>query len=175
MSSKRSPPCEVFNKTEFITGKRYQGSHDHTGLGSPAVHHFLQGAWTLQCREPLHYRRAHWYLGKALYSVSLLAHVIYAYRFHKSQWCYFASLTDYYFISSVALFLYSSSHSAVYCTAWWCWRDHMTWYFRRGTALPLLSRIQWPFHSLVGQSSDVNIILHCNFKKSFPRDVSVLT
>lgn len=36
--------CSDFNETEFNSGERNQGSHDHTGLGSPAVHHFLQGS-----------------------------------------------------------------------------------------------------------------------------------
>lgn len=33
-----------FNKNDFIAGKRIQRSHDHTGLGRPAVHHFVQGS-----------------------------------------------------------------------------------------------------------------------------------
>lgn len=36
--------CNDFNESEFNSGERNQGSHDHTGLGSPAVHHFLQGS-----------------------------------------------------------------------------------------------------------------------------------
>lgn len=64
-------PHDGFNN-KSIAGKRIQRSHDHTGLGRPAVHHLLQGSRTLQCWEPLHYRRAHWYLGKALPSLFLL-------------------------------------------------------------------------------------------------------
>lgn len=44
-------------------GERIQRGHDPTGLGGPALHHFLQSSWALPRREPLHHRWAHWYLG----------------------------------------------------------------------------------------------------------------
>lgn len=77
--------------------------------------------------------------------------------------CYYCGLFgNYFLITPVVFFPYSPSHLAVCFTAWWCWRGHMIWYFRKGTVLPLLSRIQWRSHSLAGRYLYCDDILQCN-------------
>lgn len=57
-----------------------------------------------------------------------------------------------FFFPLICCCLLRSSPWVVCCTVWWCWRGRTIWCFRGGTVSPWLSRIQWLFQSLAGES-----------------------
>lgn len=100
----------VIMKLCLNIGQGEQGSHDHTGLGSPAVHYFLQGSWTLQCGEPLHHWWAYWYLGNALYFLSV---------------CLFVCFVHVVFWSDLIQFLDSSGDSLLTAFSYYLMFSHI--------------------------------------------------